>query len=397
MGNLACRFWERHSGCRSTTPSEPCSGAVAERDPPITPCRELWAIVGRRGGKDRVASAIATHFSLFGNFAPCLRPGERASVLCLACDRQQARIVLNYIKGYFATIPVLAALVERETAEGLELANGVEIIVATNSFRTVRGRSIAWCVFDECTYWRDENSTTPDVETYNAVLPGLTTLSGAMLIGISSPYRKAGLLFDWWRQCYGRDHDDALVVKGLSRTAPSSTARLCPSRVTAARRCVAFVDPSGGSSDEGSRHVRGQKKLAEAGYGGELIVVIAPTELAGIRVLSRVGADQLRRAGLKIDLQEMEFGTVVRRRTSQSPPDKGSWNVFFTLIDRSIPNTHPFGNPACGPTARPLMTAGPTARASRNCAAPGSTPAILPSSVVSPYYKCRYGKTYHSF
>jgi hypothetical protein len=53
--------------------------AVAERDPPITPCREFWALVGRRGGKDSVASAIATHFALFGNFAPYLPPGERAS------------------------------------------------------------------------------------------------------------------------------------------------------------------------------------------------------------------------------------------------------------------------------------------------------------------------------
>src|SRR5947209_13163834 len=42
----------------------------------------------------------------------------------------------------------------------------------------------------------------------------------------------------------------------------------------------------------------------------------------------------------------MEFGAIVKRRTSQSPPDKGGWNVFFTLIDRSIPNIHPFGNPA---------------------------------------------------
>ena len=41
----------------------------------------------------------------------------------------------------------------------------------------------------------------------------------------------------------------------------------------------------------------------------------------------------------------MEFGAVVKRRTSQSPPDKGGWNVFFTLIDHAIPKIHPFGNP----------------------------------------------------
>jgi hypothetical protein len=39
-----------------------------------------------------------------------------------------------------------------------------------------------------------------------------------------------------------------------------------------------------------------KKKLAEAGYGGEPIVVIAPTELAGIRALSLIGAGQLRHA-----------------------------------------------------------------------------------------------------
>jgi peptide/nickel transport system substrate-binding protein len=89
-----------------------------------------------------------------------------------------------------------------------------------------------------------------------------------------------------------------------------------------------------------------KQALAAAGYNGESLVVIAPTELTGIRALSLIGVDQMRRAGVSVDLQEMEFGTVVKRRTSQSPPNKGGWNVFFTLIDRSIPNIHPFGNPA---------------------------------------------------
>ena len=60
--------------------------------------------------------------------------------------------------------------------------------------------------------------------------------------------------------------------------------------------------------------------------------------------MSRIGAEQMRRAGLNVDFQEMDFGTVIRRRTNQAPPDKGGWNVFFTMIDRSIPNTNPFGS-----------------------------------------------------
>ena len=88
-----------------------------------------------------------------------------------------------------------------------------------------------------------------------------------------------------------------------------------------------------------------KQALALAGYNGEKVVVISPTDVTEIREESKIGAEQLRRAGINVDFQEMDFGTVIRRRNNQAPPDKGGWNVFFTLIDRSIPNSHPFGNP----------------------------------------------------
>ena len=87
-----------------------------------------------------------------------------------------------------------------------------------------------------------------------------------------------------------------------------------------------------------------RQALARAGYNGETIVVLAPTGSGVIGALSLVGTDQLRRAGMNVDLQEMEFGTVMRRRLNQAAPDKGGWNVIFTLFDRSNPNTNPYGN-----------------------------------------------------
>jgi peptide/nickel transport system substrate-binding protein len=87
-----------------------------------------------------------------------------------------------------------------------------------------------------------------------------------------------------------------------------------------------------------------QQALARAGYNGEKIVVVAPTDAQGIRALSLVGTDQLRRAGINVDLQEMELGTAIRRRLNQTAPDKGGWSVFFGLVDRSIPNANPYGN-----------------------------------------------------
>jgi peptide/nickel transport system substrate-binding protein len=105
------------------------------------------------------------------------------------------------------------------------------------------------------------------------------------------------------------------------------------------------------ANDAGIEVVRGprdyaavRQALARAGYNGEKIVVLAPTDVQPIRALSLAGADQLRRAGMNVDLQEMDMGTVSRRWLNQAAPGKGGWNAFFALLDRSNPNTNPYGN-----------------------------------------------------
>ena len=88
-----------------------------------------------------------------------------------------------------------------------------------------------------------------------------------------------------------------------------------------------------------------RQALAGAGYNGETIVVVAPTDVQPIRALALVGTDQLRRGGMNVDLQEMEQAAANRKRQNRAAPDKGGWNAFFGLVDRSLPNTNPYGNP----------------------------------------------------
>jgi hypothetical protein len=188
------------------------------REPPTKRVRELWIAAGRRAGKDSIASLLATYAATIEEaHVGRLRPGELATVQCLACDREQAQIVLGYVKAFFEEIPDLKALIVRETRLGLELASGISVTVATNSFRQTRGRTISLAIFDECSFWRSEETVNPERETYRAVFPGLATLPGAMLVAISSPYRKAGLLFDKWKQHYGKDTADVLVIQASSR------------------------------------------------------------------------------------------------------------------------------------------------------------------------------------
>ena len=73
---------------------------AGDRAPPDRPVRELWIIAGRRAGKDSIASVVAAHVVAFFSNADRLRPGERALVLNLATDRDQAKICLNYESGF---------------------------------------------------------------------------------------------------------------------------------------------------------------------------------------------------------------------------------------------------------------------------------------------------------
>ncbi|MEI9899643.1 MAG: hypothetical protein WDN31_05275 [Hyphomicrobium sp.] len=84
------------------------------------------------------------------------------------------------------------------------------------NFRTIRGRTLLAVVFDEASFWRDETSASPDIEVYRAVLPALAT-TGGMLIGISSPYRRVGLLHQKHRDYFGKD-GETLVIQASTVT-----------------------------------------------------------------------------------------------------------------------------------------------------------------------------------
>ena len=184
------------------------------RSLPLTRVRELWCIIGRRGGKSRIAAALAVFIALFVKHR--LSPGEKGLVLCLAASMEQAKVVFDYAHAFLASSPVLAKELSEATATELRLRNGIVISTHAASFRTIRGRSLVAVILDEVSFWRTEDSATPDTEVYSAVLPALATTRG-MLIGISSPYRKVGLLHQRHKQFYGTDSSDVLVVQGSSR------------------------------------------------------------------------------------------------------------------------------------------------------------------------------------
>ena len=75
---------------------------------------------------------------------------------------------------------------------------------------------------------------------------------------------------------------------------------------------------------------KARELLKEAGYDGTPIVMMRPTDLSAITKLPLVAKQQLEAAGFKVDLQQMDWASLVARRAKKEPPAQGGWNLFFT-------------------------------------------------------------------
>ncbi len=179
--------------------------------PPAAPAQEAWVVVGRRGGKSRIAALVAIWLACFRDYRAVLAPGEPGTLMVIAADRRQARVVFRYIAGLLDTVPMLASLVAHRTRESITLTNHVTIEVHTASFRTIRGYTLIGAVCDELAYWSAEDSANPDTEILAGLRPGMLTVKGALLLCISSPYARRGALWDAYRRHYGQDADPVLV------------------------------------------------------------------------------------------------------------------------------------------------------------------------------------------
>jgi hypothetical protein len=183
---------------------------AGSRQPPRRKVAQLWAIAGRGGGKSRIAAAIAVFIAVFLKHR--LDPGEVGYVLVLAASRDQASVVFNYARSFFIKSAILRKLIRHITATEIFLTSGIVIAVHTNSYRVVRGKSLLAVVADEIAFWRSEESANPDLEVYRAIRPSLAR-TGGMLVAISTPYRRSGLLYARYKDHYAKD-GDVLVVKG---------------------------------------------------------------------------------------------------------------------------------------------------------------------------------------
>lgn len=122
--------------------------------------------------------------------------------------------------------------------------------------------------------------------------------------------------------------------------------------------CAAFFicgspnETSAGSELYRNRDVvKARQMLKDADYKGEKVVVMVPTDIASLNGAGQVAAQTLKSIGLNVDVQTMDWSSIVARRTKKEAPNAGGWSVYTTAageFDLNSPINSTNLGAACG-------------------------------------------------
>lgn len=90
--------------------------------------------------------------------------------------------------------------------------------------------------------------------------------------------------------------------------------------------------------------------MKEAGYNGEKVVMLEPTNTPQFDAPTQVTASQLRKIGVNVELQPMDYNAMIARRTKRDPIDQGGWNLYHSgnqAVDVASPMTNIYLAASC--------------------------------------------------
>ena len=81
---------------------------------------------------------------------------------------------------------------------------------------------------------------------------------------------------------------------------------------------------------KGPDYDKAKTLFAEAGYKGEPVLLMQATNIQFMANAATLLAEELRKAGVNVQLLPLDWSGVVQRRAVKAAPDKGGWNIFIT-------------------------------------------------------------------
>ena len=127
------------------------------------------------GGKSFILALIAVFLACFRDWRPFLNVGERGTIMVIAQDRRQARVIMRYVKGMLRTVPMLKPIIEAERQEAVDLNKPYHHRGSHRFIPTVRGYTIVAALLDE---WRCGTVRIPLIPTWSLFLARRTARSG---------------------------------------------------------------------------------------------------------------------------------------------------------------------------------------------------------------------------
>ncbi len=76
-----------------------------------------------------------------------------------------------------------------------------------------------------------------------------------------------------------------------------------------------------------------RRLVDEGGYNGEKVLLMSPSDTPAIQALCQVARDLFEQAGLNVAYESMDWATLLRRRASREPAEKGGWTAFCTTYE----------------------------------------------------------------
>lgn len=164
--------------------------------------KEVWGVCGIRAGKtDRLAATITAYEAVCGGHEAYVREGRPVICFQIAQDIRMARYSLTSIHQTLKSMKFLRygaadSWVKNITADRIDLKNGVVIAVTPPTVKSIRGYDSPVAVLDEVGVWyQDADSANPDFEIYDQADSRQAQFANPKIVGISSPWNRAGLLF----------------------------------------------------------------------------------------------------------------------------------------------------------------------------------------------------------
>jgi hypothetical protein len=144
----------------------------------------------------------------FKDYGDELAPGEVGTLMVIAADRRQARVIFSYVNAFFE-VPLLARLVASRTKESLALTNRTAIEIHTCSLKATRGYTLIGVVADEVAFWRAEDSAKRPTAS-----AARSTVSGSLREGLGVPADRARSAY-WSNSVIQRRRDFSGSLNGV--------------------------------------------------------------------------------------------------------------------------------------------------------------------------------------